>query len=306
MEQLSILLGFTILSMAVTALYAPLLIKLLYKFQIVVKHSLMGNKMNEEFIKIQGHKSGTPTLGGLMISISVGLLGLIFLPNNNLKAVFLTFWALFTIYGLIDGMIVYARKLSERFKLLESSFEWRMGKLFVLYLLGLGAVAAICKFLQIDSISLFGLTVVINVVTVFIGAIFFVLAMYAMEITDGADGLAAGQFIIAIVSYVLISVLTGKTDLVPILGLVLGSSIVYLYFNINPARVFMGGTGTFPVAFAILTASIVTNTVDILLIMGIVFWTELATSALQILWIKIFKKRLFKIAPFHHYFEFVG
>lgn len=306
MEQLSVILGFTILSMIVTALYAPLLIKLLYKMQIVVRHSLMGNKMNEEFIKIQGHKTGTPTLGGLMISISVLVLGLVFLPENNLKLLFLIFWGLFTLYGLIEGLIVYARKLSDKFKLLESSFEWRMGKLFVLYLICLMAVAATCKFLAIDQIELFGITIIINTLSVFIGAFFFVLAMYAMEITDGADGLVTGQFLIAIISYVVISMLTGKTELVPILGLILGSSIVYLYFNINPARVFMGGTGTFPIAFAILISSIITNTVDIFLIIGIIFWIELGSSALQILWIKLFKKRLFKIAPFHHYFESVG
>ena len=306
MEQLSIILGFALLSMIVTAAYAPFLIKLLYKMQIVVRHSLMENKMNEEFFKIQGHKTGTPTLGGLMISISVLVLGLIFLPSTNLKYVFLVFWGLFTLYGLIEGLIVYAKKLSTKFKLLDSSFEWRMGKLFVLYLLCLLAVAAVCKFLAIDQLSFFGITIIINALTIFIGAFFFALAMYAMEIMDGADGLAVGQFIIAIVSYAVISVLTGKFELVPILGLILGSSIVYLYFNINPARIFMGGTGTFPVAFAILISSIITNTVDVLFLMGILFWIELSSSALQILWIKIFKKRLFKIAPFHHYFESIG
>lgn len=306
MEQLSIIAGFTILSMLVTAAYAPFLIKLLYKMQIVVRHTLMGNKMNEEFMKIQGHKSGTPTLGGLMISISVMILVLVFIEDSSLKWLFLVFWGLFTLYGFVEGMIVYARKLSERFKLIESSFEWRLGKLFLLYLLSLFSVTATTYFLNITQINVFGLNIAINVLSVFIGSIFFVLAMYAMEITDGADGLVTGQFIIAILSHLVISILKGNNDLLPILSMILGACLVYLYFNINPARVFMGGTGTFPVAFSILLASIITNTVDILLIIGIIFWTELATSALQILWIKIFKKRLFKIAPFHHYFESIG
>lgn len=306
MEQLSIIAGFTILSMLVTAAYAPFLIKLLYRMQIVVRHTLMGNKMNEEFMKIQGHKSGTPTLGGLMISISVMILVLVFIEDSSLKWLFLVFWGLFTLYGFVEGMIVYARKLSERFKLIESSFEWRLGKLFLLYLISLFSVTATTYFLNITQINIFGLNIAINVLSVFIGSIFFVLAMYAMEITDGADGLVTGQFIIAILSYLVISIVKGNNDLLPILSMILGACLVYLYFNINPARVFMGGTGTFPVAFSILLASIITNTVDILLIIGIIFWTELATSTLQILWIKIFKKRLFKIAPFHHYFESIG
>lgn len=306
MDQLSLITGFVLLSMFVTSIYAPLLIKLLYKMQIVVRHSLMGNKMNEEFIKIQGHKSGTPTLGGLMISISVLIIVLLLVPNSSLKWIFTIFWTLFTLYGFVEGMIVYAKKLSERFKLLESSFEWRMGKLFLLYILCLLSVTATVYFLNISAISIFGISIAINVLTVFIGSVFFVLAMYAMEITDGADGLVTGQFIIAILSYIIVSILRGNAELLPFLAVILGSCLVYLYFNINPARVFMGGTGTFPIAFSILFASIITNTVDILFIIGFIFWIELASSALQILWIKIFKKRLFKIAPFHHYFESVG
>lgn len=306
MEQLSLVLGFTLLAMVVTALYAPFLIKLLYKMQIVVRHSLMGNKMNEEFIKIQGHKTGTPTLGGLMISFTVLLLTIVFVNDSALKTIFIIFWGLFTLYGLIEGLIVYARKLSDRFKLLETSFEWRMGKLFLLYLISLFSVALTAKLLNIESISIFGIIIAVNALTIFIGSVFFVLAMYGMEITDGADGLVTGQFIITIISYIVISVLTGNAELLPILSLVLGSCIVYLYFNINPARVFMGGTGTFPIAFVILFSSLITNTVDILILMGIIFWAELASSALQIIWIKIFKKRLFKIAPVHHYFESIG
>lgn len=306
MSNLSTFLGFSIFSLIVTAVYAPFLIKLLYKFQIVVRHSLTKDKTNAEFIKIQGHKSGTPTLGGLMISLSVMFLGIVFIPYSNLKFVFLVFWGLFTLYGLIEGLIVYARKLSDKFKKLDSSFEWRMGKLFILYVLGVLAVGAISRYLNITSVDIFGLEIFVSTLSIFIGGFFFVIAMYGMEIADGADGLVTGQFIVALLTYAIISVVTGNTNLLPIFGLILGATIVYLYFNINPARVFMGGTGTFPIAFVILLASLVTNTVDILIIVGILFWIELATSALQILWLKIFKKRLFKIAPFHHYFESIG
>lgn len=306
MEQLTLIAGLVLLAMAVTFAYAPFLIKLLYKFQIVVRHQLMDNKMNEEFVKIQGHKTGTPTLGGLMIAVSVFFLVMFWVPASDLKNVFLIFWILFTLYGLIEGLIVYARKLSDKFRALESSFEWRLGKLAILYLLGLWAVYSIVTMLAISEITLFGLTILINPLTIIIGSFFFILAMYAMEITDGADGLVTGQFLIAFISYTVISLVSGNLNLLPYLAFMIGSSLVYLYFNINPARVFMGGTGTFPIAFAILFFSILTNTVDILLIMGLIFWTELATSALQILWIKFLKKRLFKIAPFHHYFESIG
>lgn len=262
--------------------------------------------MNEEFMKIHGHKTGTPTLGGLMISVTVAVLGLLLLPASATKNVFLIFWVLYTAYGFADGMIVYARKLSTRFKLLEASFAWRLGKLGVLYILTIIALHFILAIIGIDSINLFGIIVPYTRLLLPIGAFFAIIAIYGMEITDGADGLVTGQFLVAIASYLLLAMLTGHVELLPILGLVFGSTLVYLYFNINPARVFMGGTGTFPIAFSLIFTALVTNTIDILLVVGLIFWIEISTSALQILSIKFLKRRLFRIAPIHHYFESIG
>jgi len=306
MNSIAEITGFILLSMIVTALYAPYLIKLLYRFHIVVRHKLMPDKTNAEFMKIQGHKSGTPTLGGLMIAISVFILTLLVVPYSSLRTIFLLFWVLYTGYGLAEGLFVYGRKLSVRLRALESSFGFRLAKLGVLYFLGLSALYLTTSVLALTTIDIFGLDILVTPLTLIVGSLFFTLAIYGIEITDGADGLVTGQFIIALISYILIAVLTGHRDLLPYLSLILGSTIIYLYFNINPARVFMGGTGTFPVAFALLFFAILTNTVDILFILGFIFWVELATSFLQIIWIKFFKRKLFRIAPIHHYFEAIG
>lgn len=262
--------------------------------------------MNEEFMKIHGHKTGTPTLGGLMISVTVAVLGFILLPASDIKNLFLLFWIIFTGYGLADGMIVYARKLSTRFKLLEASFGWRLGKLGLLYVISFATIYLIITTLGITQLNIYGLTVQYAPILLPIGAFLMIIAVYGMEITDGADGLVTGQFLVALAAYTVISILTGHVELLPIIALVFGSTLVYLYFNINPARVFMGGTGTFPIAFALIFFSIVTNTIDILVIAGLIFWIEVASSGLQILAIKFLKRRLFKIAPIHHYFESIG
>ena len=298
--------GLVLLSMAATALYAPFLIKLLYRLHIVVRHKLMPDKSNEEFMKTQVGKSGTPTLGGLMISISVFVLTFFIVPFSPLKTLFLAFWFVFTMYGLIEGLYVYGRKLSVKLRQLEGSFGFRLFKLAVLFSICLLVVAVTTSTLAISTLTLFGLVIPVTPLAIIIGSGCFVFAVYAMEITDGADGLVTGQFIIAMVSYILISVLTGHAEVLSMLALMLGASIVYLYFNINPARVFMGGTGTFPIAFALLFFSIITNTVDIFFIMGMVFWVEVSTSFLQIFWIRFLHKRLFKIAPIHHYFQAIG
>jgi phospho-N-acetylmuramoyl-pentapeptide-transferase len=289
-----------------TAIWAPLLIQILYKMNIVMKVILMPDGTNEEFMKIHGHKFGTPTLGGLMISVTVGILSFFLIPDTNLRTVFILPFFLYTLYGLIEGLVTYARKLSVRFKTLQETFEWRLGKLLLLYLITILPLMLLQNYYGINSFILFGLVVPINMVSILIGGLFMVVAIYGMEIIDGADGLATGHFLIALASYLVLAFATGKYELFPIIGLLIGSSIVYLYFNINPARVFMGGTGTFPIAYSLLMFALITNTVDIFIIMGLVFWAEIISSALQIFSLKFRKKKLFKIAPIHHYFEAIG
>ncbi len=297
--------NFAIVGFTSTAIIAPVLIFLLYRANIVVRHVLMGNNMNAEFIKIHAHKSGTPTMGGLMISISVLVWALLLIPASPLKSLFIAGWILTTLYGFIEGSLVFARKVDERFRLFQESFAWRIGKLLVLYLICFFLLVVV-ESIGITQITILGITVYMTLPILVLGAFAMVLAMYGIEITDGADGLVTGQFIIAIIAYIGFAGLTGRTDLWPYLGLMLGSSFVYLYFNINPARVFMGGTGTLPIAFALILFALVTDTVLPFAILGLVFWVELFSSASQILSIKFLKKKIFRIAPIHHHFEAIG
>lgn len=289
-----------------TAVWAPVLIQLLYKMNLVVKVILMPDRTNEEFMKIHGHKFGTPTLGGLMISVTVALLSLILLPDPSLKLVFVLPFIIYTIFGLAEGLLTYGRKLSIRLKALDNSFGMRVGKLVVLYIITILPLILLQDHYGLSSLTIFGILIPVNAISILIGGLFMVVAIYGMEIIDGADGLATGLYLIALAAYLVISVATGHTELLPIIGLLIGSCIVYLYFNINPARVFMGGTGTFPIAYALIMFALITNTVDIFVIMGLTFWAEVTSSALQILSLKFRKKKLFRIAPIHHYFEAIG
>jgi len=266
----------------------------------------MKDGSNAEFIKIHGHKVNTPTLGGIMVAVSVFFATLLFLEPSNFKTFFLTFWVVFFLYGLADGLLVYGRKLSARMKKFEQSFTWRLFKLLLLYLITLVVINSLINYIGITSINFFGLTVQITPLVLFFGSFCAAVAIYAMEITDGADGLVTGQFLVAIAAYAVISAILKQESLVAITGFAIGSLLIYLYFNINPARVFMGGTGTFPVAFLIISLALVTDTVDVLLLMGCIFWAEVLSSTLQILSLKFRKKKLFKIAPIHHYFEAIG
>jgi phospho-N-acetylmuramoyl-pentapeptide-transferase len=305
--MLGTLTNYALLAFSLTAVFAPLLINILYRFNIVVRHRLMKNKMNEEFIRLHSHKSGTPRSGGLMISVTVGLLTLLFVPHDAFRMVFLMGWTIFSLYGFADDLVVSIKKISDRFRLLQESFFWRIGKLGLLYLLTATIIAVAVNALHIQQLSIVGdLYLELNTLNILLLAFFAIFAIYGIEITDGLDGLVAGQFLLAFVVFAVLSILSGRSDLLPYIGLLIGSMMVYLYFNITPARVFMGASGTFPVAFALLLFTLVTNSVLPFLILGTPFWIELFSSAVQILSIKFRGKKVFRIAPIHHHFEALG
>lgn len=307
MNILSTVTNYALAALVITAVWAPILIDMLYKLNIVMRTKLLSNKANEEYIKIHGHKVGTPDMGGLMISVTVFFMSLILVPQSPLRDVFLIGTFLFTMYGFVEGIMVKARKLDEKFKVLQETFAWRLGKLFLLYLICVVSVYLISATLTIDAINILpGFALTLDVIGILITSLVMVLAIYGMEITDGADGLVTGQFLIAFIAFMILAATTGAFDLMPFLAMLLGSSLIYLYFNINPARVFMGGVGTMPTGFALVLFAIYTNTFWVFIIMSAVFWVELFSSSSQIIAIRFFKRKLWRIAPIHHHFEAIG
>lgn len=307
MQNLGTLTNFILVSFAATAIFAPILIDLLYKLNIVMRTRLLADKTNAEFVKIHGHKVGTPDMGGLMISITTFVLSLVFVPQSPLRDVFLLGVFLFTGYGFVEGLMTKGRKLDEKFKKLQETFVWRMGKLLLLYVICVVVLGLITNALSITSLTIFpGVELMVNTLSLLGLGVFVVMAIYGMEITDGADGLVTGQFLVAFVTYVTLALVTAHAELLPYLGLLLGSSLVYLYFNINPARVFMGGVGTMPIGFALVLFAVVTNSLWVFAIMSFMFWVELFSSASQIIAIRFFGRKIFRIAPIHHHFEAIG
>jgi phospho-N-acetylmuramoyl-pentapeptide-transferase len=299
--------NYILLAFAVAALWAPIIISILYKFSLVIQHRLMQDESNAEFIKIHGHKSGTPRSGGLIIFIPVIVLSLIFIPQSTMRDIWLIGWTGLGLYGFADDLLTSTRKLNDKFRQLQETFVWRLGKLALLFFIICGLLALAYTYLGWTSISLFGLVTIPFESLALPGLAFLAaMAIYGVEITDGADGLVTGQFLIALVTYTVVVGMLGRAEFLPMLGLAMGTSIVYLYFNINPARVFMGGSGTMPIAFTLLFIAALTQTLGVVFIMGLVFWVELSSSFIQILSIRFLKRKFFRIAPLHHHFEAVG
>ncbi len=128
----------------------------------------------------------------------------------------------------------------------------------------------------------------------------------AVNISDGLDGLAGGLSAIAFTTYGLIALLQGNYGIAGFCITIVGALLSYTWFNIYPARFFMGDSGSFALGTALGVVAMLTDTVLLLPIIGGVFVVEAGSSLIQILSKKYRGKKIFKIAPIHHHFEAIG
>lgn len=128
----------------------------------------------------------------------------------------------------------------------------------------------------------------------------------AVNISDGLDGLAGGLAAIAFGSFGIISLLQGNALMAGFCFTVVGALLSYLWFNIHPARFFMGDVGSFALGTSLGVVAMLTDTLFILPIIGLVFVLEAGSSLIQIFSKKVFKKKVFISAPVHHHLEAIG
>ncbi len=143
----------------------------------------------------------------------------------------------------------------------------------------------------------------------------------AVNITDGLDGLAPGCLFICAFAFSVIAYITGRWDFAEYLELpnvinsgelsvygaaVMGSCLGFLWFNCHPAQIFMGDSGSLPLGASLAMVALVTKQEFLLLLVGGVFVLEVLSDVLQIASFKLTGKRIFRIAPLHHHFQFLG
>lgn len=139
---------------------------------------------------------------------------------------------------------------------------------------------------------------------------FFILVIVATSFSvnqaDGLDGLAGGTLASAFSAYAIISLIQGRYDLAALCAVIVGSLLAFLWFNIYPARFIMGDTGAMSMGVTLGVVAMLTNSALLLPIIGFVFVVEALTTILQLTSKKLFKKKIFLIAPIHHHFEAKG
>ncbi|MCD4756146.1 hypothetical protein K8R20_00825 [bacterium] len=302
------------LSTFVSIVFAPIVISLLYKFNQVsgIKKTRLaeGKGTNALFMRIMNTQktNGTPNMGGVIVWILVPILTYLLVDITPVIEVLLIGFALFGFWGFIDvAIFTNSFKNKPKVRIFQETFWWRFGKLFVVTLLNIFILFLLFNTGEFDSLSFF------NVISLSISPLLIILlglvgqfAVYSAEISDGLDGLMIGIFAIVNVAFIVLLLLQGLYTYIPILTIVLGVVIVDLYFNIPPARFWNGGPSAIPLGFLFFFIALTTNNlIPYLLITGMT-WIIMLSSMIQLVSLKFFKKRVFKIAPLHHHFQALG
>ena len=296
------------------AVWVVPLIDLLYKLKMIANHKKIKG-INAIFYKINKERAkiGTPSLGGILIWLTVPVIWLAFFHTPFSRAMALIFF-LIGLYGFIDEVFTqFFIKRSEKYRLISETFWYRMGKLAIMYALFLFVAYVAVHFLGVTHVRILGHNWPLTGVMFPVLALFLLASSYATELVDGVDGLSTGLFMLTFLGFVFLNFAFPNSFLIykmhslsSMIAVVMGVLAVYLYFNIPPARVFMGSPGAMPMGALFLLMALYTDTVEAWFFFMLLYFLDTATSFLQILSFKLRHKRLFPIAPIHHYFQHIG
>lgn len=325
-----------LISLIVSAVLYPIYINFLYRFQL-------GEEIREDGPKTHLSKRGTPTMGGMVILLVVCLITLSFNLSINQTIFPLFVISLSGLFGIIEDLTKIAVKNNYEFfkfnphnnfiiiftkKVLNFIFG-KPAELFVEFWRILGSkqergLQSYQKFLIQASIASFvsywtyfklgwdyiwfpllGDIKIGLLYPVVIFCLFF-LVLNSVAITDGLDGLAAGLSLIALFAFWTICSILEYNSLASFCATFIGALIIFLYYNVYPARIFMGNVGSHILGAALALIPILIHREILIFVIYIVFLIDGISSPLQSFSYKLTQKRLFLMAPIHHHFEQKG
>ena len=264
-------------------------------------------------------KGGTPTMGGVMIIVSICIAVLLWQDFSSFK-VWLCLSALvaFGAIGYADDYLKVTKKNADGLPgwgKFGAQIAVALALALVLYLHGDEEITCLyIPFFKNPVLDL-GLLWIPFAVLLMVGE------SNAVNLTDGLDGLATGLLIWVFITLGILSYLSGRADFSAYLGIpfvegageltifclaAVGACIGFLWFNTHPAEVFMGDVGSLSLGGVVAVISLVIKKEILILIIGGVFVLEVASVILQVLSFKLFKKRIFRMSPLHHHFELSG
>lgn len=289
--------GMCLLTLIIMLLIMPGLIDYLHKIKF-------GQTEREEGLASHKKKNGTPTMGGLAFIIVPTLVYVVcsfFTPfklDLNTIVILLAFVG-YGVVGFIDDYIIVVQKNNEGLKPAHKFL--------------LQSILAVVFFFLYRTNSTTDIWIPIFDVTIDLSWFYFILVFLmftaetnAVNLTDGLDGLCAGQMVIALVPFAIFAFIQGLNNVACLICLVIFALLGYLKFNKHPAKIFMGDTGSLALGGFIAAVAMVLKQEVLLIIIGFVFVAEVCSVIIQVTYYKKTHKRIFKMAPLHHHFEMCG
>ncbi len=303
------------ITFGIAVLWTPLLSHILYRFKL--GKQIRSAKSAPIASKLHAKKSGTPTMGGVLVWLTVlGVAALLLIVNTHAPGSFVGRLSFLTraqtllpmgaliasaLIGLIDDYM-NVKKIGPH-----------GGGMSILYRLGLytgiSAVGAWWFYYKLDW-DLFHVPFVgdFSVGLWYIPIFIFIVATTAFSVneSDGLDGLAGGVLLSSFGAFGAIAFAQGKFDLAAFCAAIMGALLAFLWFNINPARFFMGDTGAMGLGITLGIVAMLTNMALLLPIIGIILVIESGSVVVQTASKKFRGKKIFKSTPIHHHFEAIG
>lgn len=305
----------TITAFLISLILGPIVIRFLTRLKI-------GENVRKEdsarLYELHSKKQDTPTMGGILIMLAVlsaTLLWADIFSRYIILALFSTVWLAIT--GFIDDYLKHIRKKSKGLTVASKfTSQILLGLILgtIIYLTGQNSTRVDVPFLKDVSLQM-GIFYILFVIIVITGS------SNAVNLTDGLDGLAVGIVIMVAVAfsvlsyvsgnirfseYLFIPYLKGSGELTVFCASIIGAGLGFLWFNCYPASIFMGDVGSLALGGAIGTVALLIKKEFLLVIVGGIFVLEALSVILQVASFRLTKKRIFKIAPLHHHFQFLG
>lgn len=288
-----------LVSFAISVILCPVVIPFLKRLKF-------GQFVREEGPKEHLKKSGTPTMGGIIILSSVVITSVLFIPEyrNIILILFMTLG--FGLIGFLDDYIKVVMKRSLGLRAWQKlALQFIVTGIFAYYLLNYTDVGT---GMLIPFTGGFEDGLYLEIGILYVPMLFFAVlgTVNGANFTDGLDGLASGVTVIIAVFFTVISIVSGS-GIEPITGAVVGALLGFLLFNVYPARVFMGDTGSLALGGFVASAAYMMNMPIFILIVAFIYLVEVLSVIIQVSYFKATKgKRIFKMAPIHHHFELCG
>lgn len=315
-ENLVIIAGSGSLAFLISLALTPWFTKQLIKFKIgkQIRSKALSGEDSSLFSALHAKKSGTPTMGGLLIwgtilltviiSIILQKFGLTKYSLFNRQETWIPLFTLITcgVLGAVDDIlnvkgIGKTKGLSAKLKLIWLTIFSAVGAWWFYSKLGFSTI-------EIPVVGVEAIEVGWWYIPIFIVVI--IATANSVNFTDGLDGLASGLLIMAFGAFGIIAYAEGLLILATLCMVIAGALLAFLWFNIPPAKFYMGDTGSLALGATLGVIAMLTGQTITLIIIGFIFVVEAASVIIQLISKKFFKRKVFKIAPLHHHFEQSG